>query len=146
MQRRLFLFISLFVLFGCAKQKVINVSFHLESDQIKLETFKKKLKGKKEQDFIFEKKILLDNSHIRYVQVLKNSSNSYDIVLHLTDQASKRLSSISKKHIGKRLGIIIDGTLIMAPIILSPLVTPSILVKGNFTRSKAAELANGIVN
>jgi preprotein translocase subunit SecD len=58
------------------------------------------------------------------------------------DGAAKMLRA-SQSHIGRPLAILIDGEVVMAPVVRSPIRT-SAVITGSFTRAEAERIVAGI--
>lgn len=56
---------------------------------------------------------------------------------------AEKMQAATAKHIGKPMAVLLDGQVIMAPVVRSPIST-SAVITGNFTRSEAEKVVNGI--
>ena len=92
-----------------------------------------------------QKKVLLDQSAIASASVSTNSfiGRPIDIVIDftLTPKGKKQFAKVTRKNIGRRLAIVIDGRVISAPVIQSEILTGQGQISGNFTMQEATRLA-----
>lgn len=66
---------------------------------------------------------------------------TYVIEVNLTSEGAKKFAQITKDNIGKDLAIVIDGKIIMAPKIQSPILDGKCQIHGRFTKAEAEEMA-----
>ena len=92
-----------------------------------------------------QKKVLLDQSAIASASIRTNSfiGRPIDIVIDftLTPKGKKQFAKVTRKNIGRRLAIVIDGRVISAPVIQSEILTGQGQISGNFTMQEATRLA-----
>ena len=89
-----------------------------------------------------EPEILLDGSAIRAAEVTEDKSiNGPGIQIYLTTGASKRFGEITTKYVRQQLAIMINGKLVSAPMVVSPIFGGQVSIRGNFTTKEATELA-----
>jgi hypothetical protein len=69
---------------------------------------------------------------------------TYIIELNLTGEGTKKFAQITKDNIGKEIAIVIDGKIIMAPKIQTPILDGKCQIHGNFTKAEAKEMAQKI--
>ena len=65
------------------------------------------------------------------------------VAFKLNRKGGKTMSKISRNNIGRQLGIVLDGNLISAPILMSEIGTSG-QISGNFTPAEAKRLANDL--
>jgi preprotein translocase subunit SecD len=66
---------------------------------------------------------------------------TYLIEVNLTGEGTKKFARITRDNIGKDLAIVIDGKIIMAPKIQTPILDGKCQIQGNFTKAEAEEVA-----
>ena len=66
---------------------------------------------------------------------------TYLIEVNLTGEGTKKFAQITKDNIGKDLAIVIDGKVIMAPKIQTPILDGRCQIHGRFTRAEAEDMA-----
>ncbi len=66
------------------------------------------------------------------------------ILIRFKEDSKKRLHKLTSENINKRLGMFINGQLIMAPIIMEPISNGSVTISGKFTRQETQRIVNDI--
>ncbi|MCB9800875.1 MAG: protein translocase subunit SecD [Pseudomonadales bacterium] len=81
-------------------------------------------------------------------QMLKKSSVQFDqntgeplVALQFDAEGSKLFGEITSDHVGEPMGIFIDGSMIMAPVIQTPILTGEATITGGFTPEEAEQLS-----
>jgi preprotein translocase subunit SecD len=82
---------------------------------------------------------IISNQDIESV-IVQQADRGPVVEVTLTDAAATRLSAYSRDHTGTMLAIVLDGTVVSAPVITSPLSSP-IWISGRFSDVDAAALA-----
>ncbi|MGA2853082.1 MAG: hypothetical protein ABSE90_02965 [Verrucomicrobiota bacterium] len=94
-----------------------------------------------------QKAVLLDRSDVKSAMVVVNDGTYGEgrgdvmISIKLTDAGTKRFAEVTRKNIGRRLAIVIDGRLYMAPRINSEIPGGEMAITGAFTKEEAENLA-----
>ena len=92
-----------------------------------------------------QKTVLLDQTDLKSVAVLTDSSGQTRIGITFSDEGRKRFAEITRENIGQRLAIIIDGQLYSAPTIRTEIPEGKAEISGNFSREEANVLAAKII-
>jgi len=88
---------------------------------------------------------VLRNSDIATAQLVAGSTAStFGVAVTFTSDGAARMARASGSHVGRPLAILIDGEVVMAPVIRSA-IGASALITGNFTRAEAERIVAGIV-
>ena len=93
------------------------------------------------EKFDVQKKVLMDQTALKSVGTSTNFQGYQQIDFSLTQEGQKQFAEITSQNIGKRLAIIIDGKLISAPRIQSPIMTGDGQIIGSFSEQEAKDLA-----
>ena len=88
-----------------------------------------------------QKKILLDQTALKSAIASRSRQNYWQVDFSLTPEGTKRFAEVTGQNLGKRLAIVIDGRLITAPVIQSPITGGRGQITGNFTKQEAKNLA-----
>jgi len=88
-----------------------------------------------------QKKILLGQTAVKSAVASKSRQDYWQVDFSLTPDGTARFAEITGQNIGKRLAIVIDGQLITAPVIQSPITGGKGQITGNFTEQEAKDLA-----
>ncbi|UJR84695.1 SecDF P1 head subdomain-containing protein [Sandaracinus amylolyticus] len=65
--------------------------------------------------------VVVESHNIVHVRLLVSPDGSRILVLDLDDTGRSRLAEASTLHVGRRLAIVVDGRIVAAPTILTPL-------------------------
>jgi hypothetical protein len=88
--------------------------------------------------------VVVDNGDIAEARVVPGRSPSqYAIDIKFNAAGAEKMRAATGNHVGKLLAILLDGQVVMAPVLRSP-ISASALVTGNFTKAQAERIANGI--
>ena len=88
---------------------------------------------------------VLTNSDIATAQLVAGSTAStFGVAVTFTGDGAARMARASGSHVGRPLAILIDGEVVMAPVIRSA-IGASAVISGNFTRAEAERIVAGIV-
>jgi preprotein translocase subunit SecD len=88
-----------------------------------------------------ESAVLLDRAALKSATVEKDQQGSPTIRIVLTQVGAKRFGEITERYRGKRLGIVVGGKLLSAPVVKEAMHGSSLEISGNFTEQEAADLA-----
>ena len=84
---------------------------------------------------------LVTASDVTQARVLEGGGGRFSVDVTLSDEASQRMSRATAAHIGKPVAIMLDGRVVAAPVVRSP-IGRSALLSGNFTRTQAEAIVN----
>jgi len=87
---------------------------------------------------------VLTNGDIASAETTPDAIGSFNVVVTLTRDGAARLSQISRQNIGRRLAIVLDGRVVIAPTLRSPIST-SAVISGGYTKAEADRIAAGII-
>jgi SecD/SecF fusion protein len=88
----------------------------------------------------------LGGAAIRRASAVVNSYGVHEVSLELTADGAKKFERITRRNVGKSLGIVLDGKLYSAPVIRSVISDGHAAISGNFTQKSATDLANILNN
>jgi preprotein translocase subunit SecD len=88
---------------------------------------------------------ILTNSDIAHAELIAGgTATTFGVAITFNDAGASRVAIATGGHVGRPLAILIDGEVVMAPVLRSPLTT-SAVISGNFTRAEAERIVAGIV-
>ena len=87
--------------------------------------------------------IVVNNDDIAQSWVLQDGSG-YGVGVQFLPSGAERMRQATAGHVGRPLAILIDGAVVLAPVVRSPIITDSAVVTGNYTRSEAERIADGV--
>jgi hypothetical protein len=97
-----------------------------------------------EQSLYLHDEVIVTNSDIAAAQVVQGGDPShYSVAVEFNPSGAEKMRSTTGGHIGKRLAILIDGQVVAAPVLRSP-IDGSAVVTGGFSRAKAERIVKGI--
>ncbi len=92
-----------------------------------------------------QKKVLLDDTAISSAAVqVQNLSSAPVIEVVFTEKGQKLLADLTRRSIGKRLAMVVDGKLLAAPRIEAEIPGGRALISGRFSPQQATEFATKI--
>ena len=92
-----------------------------------------------------QKTPLMDYTAIRSATVERDaSSGEPEINVELSEVGKELFAAVTKENINKRLAIVLDGHLYLAPVIRSEISDGKVQITGHFTEEEASELATKI--
>jgi preprotein translocase subunit SecD len=99
---------------------------------------------KKEVLFV-QKTVLLDQTDLKSAEVSTNSPTfAPRIRIVFTNEGAKRLSDVTRQHIGQRLAIIIEGQIYSAPNIATAITAGTAEIADSFNVKEARDLVTKI--
>ena len=97
-----------------------------------------------DQPIYISKDVALSNADVASSRVV-SGPNGPQIEIVFTKAGAERFAIITKNNIRKPLGILIDGKLISAPIVMEKIAGGKALITGTFSQKEAKRLSDGIV-
>jgi preprotein translocase subunit SecD len=96
------------------------------------------------ETFYLHDKILLTNVDIASASVIELQDRPAVEVI-FTERGREKFAQVTEDNINKRLGILIDGALVTAPLIKAQVSVGKAIINGLFTGEEARRIADGIV-
>jgi len=87
---------------------------------------------------------VVTNSDIAQAQVIQGEASTFNISITFTADGAARMLRASQAHIGRPMAILLDGEVVMAPVVRTA-VTTSATISGNYTRATAEKIVDGII-
>jgi len=85
------------------------------------------------------------NSDIAQAQVVQgDSASTFGVSLTFNAEGAAKMLRATQSHLGRPLAILVDGEVVITPVLRSP-ITTSAIISGNFTRSEAERIVGGIL-
>jgi hypothetical protein len=109
------------------------------------ETLTNNATGSNGQALHLNKTPLLDYTAIQSVAVGKDpASGTFGLNLELSSEGKDLFAAVTREHLNRRLAIVVNGQLQMAPVIRSEISGGKLQITGNFTEDEARQLAEKI--
>jgi carboxylesterase type B len=85
---------------------------------------------------------MIDVDHLIQAAVTLDENNRTAVSFRFDDYGARRLEAFTTAHVGERFAVVLDGKVMSAPTVTSPIVNGSGLIDGGFTAREASALAN----
>lgn len=99
----------------------ITLAFHLDAPTAAGDTFELPLKGSRESVHL-SKTPVLTLAEVEKAAPVPDSDGKPTVLLFLKKKGVEKLSAATASAKGKRLGIVVDGQLILAPVIMDKMI------------------------
>lgn len=87
--------------------------------------------------------ILVNNDDIAQSWVLQDGPDRFEVSVQFLPAGAERMRRATAAHVGRPMAILIDGAVVMAPVVRSP-ISDSAVISGNFTQVEAQRIVDGI--
>ncbi|MCL5005167.1 MAG: hypothetical protein M1404_01430 [Acidobacteria bacterium] len=105
---------------------------------------KAKVAGSDRYVYLFNR-VIVSNNDIAEVRVVRDGGPSqHGISIKFNKAGAAKMRQTTQSHIGKLLAVLLDGQVVMAPVIRSP-IGASAIITGRFTKAEAERIAARIV-
>jgi hypothetical protein len=102
-----------------------------------------KVSGSERVIYLYEE-VVVSNGDIDRAEMLPGRDGlQFVIGVHFTPEGTRKMRTASQGHIGKPVAILIDGEVVMAPLLRSA-IGDSAEINGNYTRDQAERIVNGL--
>lgn len=135
--RAFILFLLLFSLSTFATEKKAEVKYLISSDVGALKLNDKMTK----EDVVFSPVPVLTNEDFASAEA-KPFAGSYGVLVTLKKDSAKKLLKVTTENKGKKLGLVVDGELWMAPEIKEAIVGDKMVIGNNLSKADAEKLAS----
>ncbi len=75
-----------------------------------------------------ETKLQLDDSEISKVELLQDQMSNYLVQIQLNESGTEKLSELTANNVGRRLAVIVDGKLVIAPTIAGRITNGKVII------------------
>jgi preprotein translocase subunit SecD len=87
--------------------------------------------------------IVVNNDDILQSWVSEDSPNQFAVAVQLLPGGAERMRQATATHVGRPVAILIDGTVVAAPVVRAP-IGDAAVISGNYTRAEAERIADGM--
>ena len=92
-----------------------------------------------------QQRAVVTNSDIAHAEVVQGATAStFNVLITFTADGAARMLRATQGHIGRPVAILLDGDVVMAPVVRSP-ISGSAMITGDYTRADAERIVSGIV-
>ena len=97
-----------------------------------------------QEKFYLHNEILLSNQDVESASpVLYGKRLVVEVIL--TQQGKEKFARLTEENLNKHVGIVIDGQLILAPVVRAPIKEGKMIITGNLSEEEINHIADGIV-
>jgi len=91
------------------------------------------------------REVVVTNDDIAGSRVVPGErASTFWIAIDLTPEGAEKMRHATAAHIGKPVAVLIDGNVVMAPVVRAPIGTTGV-ISGDFTQAEAERIVNGII-
>jgi hypothetical protein len=87
--------------------------------------------------------MVVSNDDIAQSWVSQDDTDRFNVAVQLLPSGADRMRQATAMHVGRPVAVLIDGSVVMAPVVRSP-IGDSAVITGNFTRAEAERIADGM--
>jgi len=87
--------------------------------------------------------IVVSNDDIAQSWVSQDGPDRFGVAVQLLPSGADRMRQATATHVGRPVAILIDGRVVMVPVVRSP-IGDSAMITGSFTRAEAERIADGM--
>jgi hypothetical protein len=101
-----------------------------------------KVSGSDRSIYLYDE-VVVSNSDIAAARLVQGSPAQYSVGIEFNASGAEKMRAATGGHIGRPVAILLDGQVVMAPVVKASLGA-SAVITGNFTRSQAERIVEGI--
>lgn len=87
--------------------------------------------------------IVVSNEDIAQSWVVQDGPDRFGVSVQFLQAGAERMRQATATHVGRPMAILIDGAVVMAPVVRSP-ISDSAVITGNFTQAEAERISDGL--
>jgi preprotein translocase subunit SecD len=87
--------------------------------------------------------MVVDNDDIAQAWVVDDATPQFGVSVQLLPGGAERMRNATANHVGRPVAILIDGIVVMAPIVRTPIFDAAV-ISGQFTREEATRITEGV--
>lgn len=92
-----------------------------------------------------EENILINGNDLENVDVSSDSFGRPAVEIQLTAEGSKKFAGVTSKNTGRRLAIVVKGSVLSAPVIREKISGGKLLIAGSFSAQEAEDIMRSII-
>jgi len=101
------------------------------------------IQGSKRVIYLHQEAVITNEDIARAELAEGPGPSQYGVSVEFTPAGAEKSSAAARSHEGKRLAILVDDEVVIAPTVRGPL-GPSVWINGNYTREQAERIVNGM--
>jgi preprotein translocase subunit SecD len=87
--------------------------------------------------------VVVSNEDIAQSWVVQDGPDQFGVSVQFLPSGAERMKQATATHVGRPVAILINGVVVMAPVVRSP-ISDSAVITGKFTQAEAERIADGI--
>lgn len=87
--------------------------------------------------------VVVSNDNIAESRVVPRGTSRFDVAVTFTASGAEKMRQATAEHIGKPVAILLDGEVVAAPTLRSPIGSEA-LITGDYTQAEAERIARGM--
>jgi len=99
------------------------------------------MNDEKGESLYIEKTVLLSCDDVASAQVTSPRNGIWNVDMQFSEDGARKFAVVTKDCIGRRLAIILEGKILLAPTIFSEITDGKAAITGSFTKDRAEEIA-----
>jgi hypothetical protein len=128
---------------GATLQAAVRFEVRLAEDQPGAGLREARTAGSERVVYLHQE-IVVTNDDIAQSSVIQgNGPSHFGVTVQFTAAGAQKMRQATAGHVGRPMAILIDGEIVMAPVLRDPIST-SAVISGDFTKAEAERIVNGI--
>jgi hypothetical protein len=128
---------------GATLQAAIRFEVRLAEDHPAAGLREARIAGSDRVVYVLQE-IVVTNSDIGQSRVVQSDGSSrFGVDVQFNAAGAEKMRQATASHVGRPMAILIDGEVVAAPVLRSPIST-SAMISGDFTKAEAERIVNGI--
>jgi hypothetical protein len=124
-------------------QAAVRFEIRLAEDQPAAGLRAARAAGSDRAVYLHEEAIATNEDIARSRVVPGDGPSRFNIAVEFNTAGAQKMQRATADHVGRPMAVLIDGEIVMAPTLRSPIST-SALITGDYTRAEAERIVNGI--
>jgi len=131
------------LLFVSGVQAAVRFEVRLAEDKPGPGLQQAKVSGSDRLVYLHEE-VIVTNADIADARVVQGGNPSqYDVSVEFNSSGAEKMRAATQRNIGKHVAILLDGQVVMTPVLRAPIAT-SARITGGFTRAQAERIVTGV--
>jgi preprotein translocase subunit SecD len=93
--------------------------------------------------FYLHDEVLVNQTHVDSAYAFVDNGR-WAVALDLTSAGTRKFGELTERNVGKRCGMVLNGDLVSAPLIMAPIHSGRAIVSSDFAEAEAHRIARGL--
>jgi preprotein translocase subunit SecD len=85
--------------------------------------------------------VVVDGGDVAEARAVRNAAVGWEVIVELTPEGSDALEAATRKSVGHRIAILVDGRIVSAPTVQAPIGSGTVVVTGGPSEAEAKAMA-----